>query len=33
MSAAAINWFACWICMGVGVGFGMLIAGIFGRSR
>lgn len=30
MTAAAVNWFACWVSLGIGVGVGMAIASIFG---
>ncbi len=30
---AAINWFACWICLAISVGLGMMIYGIFGGPR
>lgn len=33
MTAAAINWFACWVSMGIGVGVGMAIAALFGGAR
>jgi hypothetical protein len=29
MSCAAINWIACWVCLGIGVGVGMFIASVF----
>jgi hypothetical protein len=33
MTIAAINWFACWICLAIGVGLGMAIAALFGANR
>lgn len=33
MTLAAINWLACWICLGIGVGLGMFIATLFASDR
>jgi hypothetical protein len=33
MTAAAINWFACWVSLGIGVGLGMLLSAIFAGGR
>ncbi len=29
----AINWFACWICVAIGMGLGMIISAVFGGTR
>lgn len=26
MTAAAVNWFACWVSLGIGIGIGVFIA-------
>lgn len=29
MTVESLNWLACWVCLGIGVGLGMFIAAIF----
>lgn len=33
MTLAAINWFACWVSLGIGVGIGMAICALFAGPR
>lgn len=29
----AVNWFACWICLAIGIAVGMAICALFGGPR
>ena len=33
MSCAAVNWFACWVCLAMGIGFGMFLSALFASGK